>query len=89
MVVLPQPKGPNRETNSPSLTSKLMSDKTTVRSLAPRLRFIRIRRFIHPAVCGNDVRLEMKGGECVKHWPKGLYALSFCLEEISNWAGPC
>ena len=33
--------------------------------------------------------MEMKGGECVKHWPKGLYALSFCLEEISNWAGPC
>ena len=47
------------------------------------------KRILHPLVCGNDVCVQMKGGECVEHWPKGLYALSFCLEEISNWAGSC
>ena len=40
-------------------------------------------------VCGNDVYVEMKNGECAKHRPEGLYALSFCLEEITNWAGSC
>lgn len=41
------------------------------------------------SVCGNEIYVKMEGGECVEHSPKGLYALSFCLEEISNWAGSC
>ena len=44
---------------------------------------------IHSSCCVNDVYVEMKNGECAKHRPEGSYALSFCLEEITNWAGSC
>ena len=42
--------GPNRETNSPSLTSKLMSDKTTVRFPGATFTFHKDTQ-IHSSCC--------------------------------------
>lgn len=41
------------------------------------------------SVCGQDIYVRMKDGACAEHSPNGLHALSFCLEEISNWAASC
>lgn len=41
------------------------------------------------AACGTPVHIEMKDGRAVRYAPEGLYALSFQLEELSNWAGSC
>lgn len=39
--------------------------------------------------CGTPVHIEMKDGKVANYSPEGLYALSFQLEELSNWAGSC
>lgn len=41
------------------------------------------------SACGTPVHIEMKDGRAAKYEPEGLYALSFQLEELSNWAGSC
>ena len=41
------------------------------------------------AACGTPVHIEMKDGRVAKCEPEGLYALSFQLEELSNWAVSC
>jgi len=45
------------------------------------------------SVCTDDdsvpVHIEMKDGKVASYSPEGLYALSFQLEELSNWAGSC
>lgn len=38
---------------------------------------------------GEPVYVKIKNGEMVEHSPKGLYALTFPLGELQNWAGSC
>ena len=41
------------------------------------------------AACGTPVHVELKNGQVANYEPEGLFALSFQLEELSNWAGSC
>ncbi len=41
------------------------------------------------SVCGQAVYVKVEEGKIVKYTPNHLYALSFQLEELANWAGSC
>ena len=41
------------------------------------------------SVCGTPVTVSMRDGKCVSSSPDDIHAISFLLEEMSNWAGSC
>lgn len=41
------------------------------------------------SACGSPVHIEMKNGVPAAYSPADLHALTFNLENISNWAGSC
>ena len=41
------------------------------------------------AVCGEAVHIKIENGSIKEYSPEGVYALSFPLGEIENWAGSC